>query len=328
MQVSRKPWSSAIGPILQNRAHRRARCNTVMAALFLLLANSTGAEAKTFQEMFPDVSFRNENAQRLADGFNYKQGTVSLPSIGVNLNVPVEFYFFDRQDSKRLLTEVWGNPSEAAEGVLGMILPADKTPLDDTWGAVITFDNDGYISDDNAAEIDYSELLGSMQAATQEANRERTKAGYPSIRLVGWASPPFYDRTSHKLHWAKELEFGGQTKHTLNYNVRALGRRGVLAINFVADIDQLAAIRRIIPTVMAVPEFQDGWRYADYVPGADKVAAYGIGGLITGKVLAKSGFLVLLFAFLKKGWILVVLLIAGIGRWLGGLFGRSAKTEA
>jgi uncharacterized membrane-anchored protein len=48
------------------------------------------------------------------------------------------------------------------------------------------------------------------------------------------------------------------------------------------------------------------------MPGADKVAAYGIGGLIAGKALTKLGFFALALAFLKKGWILVVLALGGV----------------
>jgi uncharacterized membrane-anchored protein len=107
----------------------------------------------------------------------------------------------------------------------------------------------------------------------------------------------------------------------LNYDVRALGRKGVLKINFVAGVDQLMEIKDVIPAVMSMPEFTQGFRYEDYMPGADKVAAYGIGGLIAGKALTKLGFFAVALAFLKKGWILVVLALGGVwklaSRWLG-----------
>ncbi|MGH9940273.1 MAG: DUF2167 domain-containing protein, partial [Blastocatellia bacterium] len=43
-------------------------------------------------------------------------------------------------------------------------------------------------------------------------------------------------------------------------------------------------------------EFNEGHRYGDYVAGVDKVAAYGIGGLIAGKLAAKAGLFKLLLA--------------------------------
>ncbi|TYA89160.1 DUF2167 domain-containing protein, partial [Seonamhaeicola marinus] len=39
-------------------------------------------------------------------------------------------------------------------------------------------------------------------------------------------------------------------------------------------------------------------RYSDFNPDIDQVAAYGIGGLIAGKILAKAGF----FAVILKFW--------------------------
>jgi uncharacterized membrane-anchored protein len=294
-------------------------------AAAVLLSATLVAEAKTFKELFPDEKITNPKAQEFVDGIDFQQGDVKLGVGGVVLKVTPKFYFLGPIDAKKVLTEAWGNPPVTADGVLGMLLPADKTPIDDTWGAVIRFDSDGYVSDSDAEAINYAEMLTTMQEATAEASAERVKAGFGSLKLVGWASQPYYDKAEKKLHWAKELEFGGEPKHTLNYDVRALGRQGVLKMNFVAGMDDLATIKSIIPAVMAMPEFETGFRYQDYVPGTDKVAAYGVGGLIAGKVLAKAGFLALALAFLKKGWILIFLVLGGLLKGVGRLF-RSKQT--
>ena len=46
-------------------------------------------------------------------------------------------------------------------------------------------------------------------------------------------------------------------------------------------------------------EFNEGNTYADFDPDIDEIAAYGIGGLIAGKVLAKVGLLAGLLKFVK-----------------------------
>jgi len=293
------------------------------AALVLSVALPVSlAEAGTFGETFPGRTYQHQEAQKFVESLDYKDGTIALGTGGVQLNVPRGFYFLSAEHARRVIVDAWNNPPTAAEKVLGMIMPSDKTPLDDTWGAVITYDDDGYVSDEDAVKIDYSALLKDMQEGTAQASEERVKLGFPAIRLVGWASPPFYDRHTHKLHWAKELEFGDQAKHTLNYDVRALGRRGVLKINFVAGMEQLDEIKGVIPAVMDMPQFEAGSRYADFVPGVDKVAAYGIGGLIAGKILSKAGILAIALVFLKKGWILVVLALGGLWRVVAGFFRR------
>lgn len=293
------------------------------AALVLSVALPVSlAEAGTFGETFPGRTYQHQEAQKFVESLDYKDGTIALGTGGVQLNVPRGFYFLSAEHARRVIVDAWNNPPTAAEKVLGMIMPSDKTPLDDAWGAVITYDDDGYVSDEDAVKIDYSALLKDMQEGTAQASEERVKLGFPAIRLVGWASPPFYDRHTHKLHWAKELEFGDQAKHTLNYDVRALGRRGVLKINFVAGMEQLDEIKGVIPAVMDMPQFEAGSRYADFVPGVDKVAAYGIGGLIAGKILSKAGILAIALVFLKKGWILVVLALGGLWRVVAGFFRR------
>jgi uncharacterized membrane-anchored protein len=87
----------------------------------------------------------------------------------------------------------------------------------------------------------------------------------------------------------------------------------VLSINFVAGMNDLSVIKKdVIPAVLAMPEFTSGFRYEEYVPGVDKIAAYGIGGLIAGKVLSKVGLLAIALVFLKKGWIVIVLALGAL----------------
>jgi uncharacterized membrane-anchored protein len=300
--------------------------NCILGTIASLAIFAASADAKPFKEMFPGKTFSAPEDTKFVESLDYKSGVVPLNAGGVQLNVPKGFYYLSPEDTRRVLVDAWRNPPGVAEGVLGMILPANKTPLEDAWGAIIRFDEDGYVSDEEAAKIDYGAMLKEMQQSTEENSKERVRQGFPGIRLVGWASSPYYDQASHKLHWAKELEFtDAPEQHTLNYDVRALGRTGVLSLNFIAEMPQLGEIKRVIPAVMAMPEFTVGSRYEDFVPGADKVAAYGIGALVAGKVAAKTGLLVLALAFLKKGWILIFLVAAGAWRYLSRFFRRAPE---
>ena len=94
----------------------------------------------------------------------------------------------------------------------------------------------------------------------------------------------------HKLYWAKQLKFGGGNEDTLNYNIRILGRRGVLVLNAVAAMSQLPEIERNAPKILAALDFNPGNRYADFSEASgDKVASYGIAALVAGGVAAKLG---------------------------------------
>lgn len=285
-------------------------------------------QAKNFAELFPHKSYENANVQAFLEKLDYMQGSVPVSSIGVTFSVPEGYYFLAEKDAESVLVTLWGNPPGVAAGVLGMIFPATSTPFDETWGAAVSFDEDGYVTDENVGDIDYDEMLQQMQSATEESNAARQKQGFEKVSLIDWAAEPYYDRDGHKLHWAKELQFGITTPHTLNYNVRVLGRRGVLNINFISEMDRLPVIQSAVPVVMNMPRFEEGARYSDYIPGTDKIAAYGIGGLIAGKALAKVGILAALLVFLKKGWILVVLALGGIWAVLKRYLRRRSNPKA
>jgi uncharacterized membrane-anchored protein len=163
-----------------------------------------------------------------------------------------------------------------------------------------------------------------MQEGAEAENAERRKAGYEPVRLVGWAETPSYDRAAHKLYWAKELAFGtdASREHTLNYNVRVLGRRGVLVLNAVASMHQLEAIRGDMRQVLGFVEFNEGHRYTDYLPGKDKVAAYGVAGLVAGAVATKAGLFKVLLAGLLAAKKLLIAGAVALGAWIKRLLGR------
>jgi len=253
----------------------------------------------------------------------YQTGTVTLSGGIATLRVPPSFRYIGPEGSRRLLNEAWGNPKEAAQDVLGMLIPSGVSPLsEEGWGIVITFDEDGYVDDADAAKMDYAKLLRQMQEQTTAANEQRRKQGFDPVRLVGWAEPPSYDAAAHKIYWAKELAFGTNTDHTLNYNIRILGRRGVLVLNAVAGMHQLAAIRSEARNVLSAVDLNEGHRYTDYLPGKDKAAEYGIAGLILGAAAAKTGLLkgLWLGALAFKKLIIAggVAVVAFLKRVLGG----------
>jgi len=278
--------------------------------------------------MFTPITFaandstltEQEKYQQWAENFwnslNRLTGEIKLPNAVATLNVPDEFYYLSPSDAEKVLVDVWGNPP--GQNTLGMLFPAQMTPFDgDAWAVTIEYEEDGYVSDADADDINYSELLTGMKSDTQLASDERVKEGYETLELVGWASPPYYDKASHKLHWAKEIKFGSRDINTLNYNIRVLGKKGVLVLNFIASINQKELIASNLPSVLAIAEFDQGAKYSDFNPDIDDVAAYGIGALVAGKVIAKTGFLAAAIIFLKK---FAIIFIVALGAFFKKLF--------
>ncbi len=259
-------------------------------------------------------------AEQFLASLNFQSGKIDLPGGIAALDLPPSFRYLNPADTNRVLVDAWGNPPGGSS--LGMIVPADASLLSqEGWGVVITYQEDGHVNDDDASKINYTDLLKQMKEDTEEENKERLKQGYPSMLLSNWAEDPHYDQSTHKLYWALDLATGDATEHTLNYNIRVLGRKGVLVLNAIAGMHQLPGIKTEMQKVIAFTEFKPGNGYADFNTSTDKVAEYGIAALVAGGVAAKLGLFAKLFALLiafKKVLIIgVIALVAAVKKLLG-----------
>lgn len=262
-------------------------------------------------------------AKQFVQSLQFRSGEIAVTQAQAHFRLGGEFRYLDKPDARRVLEEFWGNPPD--DDVLGLVVPV-ATPLDSeqSWAVVVTYSDEGYVTDEDAAKIDYGKLLAELKQGTQEENAERKKAGYETVDLVGWAVPPRYDGAAKKMYWAKELAFEGSEQHTLNYDIRVLGRRGYLSLNAVSGMGELDTVRAGMQQLLPMTEFDDGARYADYDAGNDKLAGYGIATLIGGGIAAKAGLfakLGVLLLGLKKLLIPLVLVVVAFGKKLLGLFG-------
>jgi uncharacterized membrane-anchored protein len=250
---------------------------------------------------------------------NYQTGEIVLPNKVATLKLNSDYRYLDPKETEKLLV-AWGNPPEAAEGTQGAVVPSAIDPFEDEgWAVILSYIDEGHVDDSDAREIDYKELMDDMKASTREGNAEREKAGYGKVELLGWATEPRYDATTHKMYWAKELDFGG-SQHTLNYDVRVLGREGVLSMNAVAGISQLDSIKRDMTSLLTIADFNAGHRYEEYNASTDKLAAYGLGALVAGGVAAKLGFFAKLLAFVVAAKKLIIVGVVALGGMLFKLF--------
>lgn len=253
----------------------------------------------------------------------FETGQIKLSNGIAQLNVPQGFKYLNAEQSQYVLNELWGNPPD--NSVLGMIWPENGGPFaDSSYAFVVTYDGMGYVKDGDADDMDYEKMLTESREGEAKENAERTQAGYSTIHWVGWAAKPYYDKSNKVLHWAKELEFGGKDDHTLNYDVRILGRKGVLSMNAVASMSELPLVKQDIDKVLHMAKFTEGNTYADFDSNVDEVAAYTIGGLVAGKLLLKAGA----WAFILKFGKFIIIGIVAIGAAIWKFVkGKRAKQE-
>jgi uncharacterized membrane-anchored protein len=309
--------------LVNNLANITAAWLVCAAIAFPVHAQDSGAP----EAAEPEVSGAEAPAAAEDAGpqFQYQTGEITLPNKVATLHLGEKYRYLDPSETSKLLM-AWGN--EADETTQGTIIPANVNPMSESgWAVILTYDDDGHIDDSDATEIDYDDMLKDMKEGTEDHNSARKEAGFEAVHLVGWAEAPHYDAATKKLYWAKELDFEGSPAHTLNYDVRVLGREGVLSMNAVASMDQLQQIRSEMRPLIDVAEFNEGYRYADFNAKTDRMAEYGLGALIAAGVGAKLGLFAKLGALLLAFKKFIIIGVIALGGLLAKMFGKK-KDEA
>ena len=129
-----------------------------IAGIALLLLSSIviaqqEPDAELFVDQHAEVSAEQLKYERWAkgiwDSLDRQTGEIKLDSAGAVLNVP-------------------------GQNVLGMLFPAEATPFDaDSWAVTVEYEQDGYVSDEDAGDINYDELLQQMKEDTRSESRAR-----------------------------------------------------------------------------------------------------------------------------------------------------------
>jgi uncharacterized membrane-anchored protein len=307
--------------------HLLAALKTIVALVLLLTVTLSCQISAQDQKR----QLTEKEKEEILDGLQWQTGSIAVGDGRATISLAHEYRFLNAADTRRVLTDLWRNrPSPD----LGMIFPNGATPRSMSWAAIVErFEEEGYVKDDDADKLDPDKLLKDMQESQKEANADSIKQGYAELELVGWAMRPRYDKETKKLTWATDLRNVGTDHHSINYYVRILGRRGYLVLNLLGNDDALPEMERGLPELLSMVNFNEGHRYADFNPKTDKVAAYGIAGLIAagiGLKLLKVGVFALFFKkiglFLAAGWKLIAAGCAIVASWFKKLFGRKDTT--
>lgn len=271
------------------------------------------------QQVMQYLKFRDS----VNNALKYETGRIVLPAGIIQLTVPAGFKYLGQEQSKYVVEDLWGNLPHA--NLQGMLFPASGDPFSDSsYAYIITYSPVGFIKDGDAKDINYDDLLKEMKQDDAEENKQRTAGGGTAMYTNGWAAKPYYDEQKKVLHWAIDLRVEGNEEHTLNYNIISLGRKGMLSMNAIANLSQLDSVRANVDQVLGMAEFTSGNKYGDFDSKVDDVAAWTVGGLVAGKILAKTAAGVGILKFLKFIIIGVVAAGGAIWRWISG---RKKKQE-
>jgi uncharacterized membrane-anchored protein len=127
---------------------------------------------------------------------------------------------------------------------------------------------------------------------------------------------PHYDEETHNLEWGLKLK-SSTNSAVVNYEVRLLGRKGVMQTTLVAAPGRLESSLPAFRKLLKGYDFKSGQKYAEYKPG-DRIAKIGLIALIGGGALAvaaKTGLL-------KYVWKYLIFIIMGVVALLKKIYDR------
>lgn len=236
------------------------------------------------------------------------------------LRLPDGYMFIPAAEASRLMRALGNNPGS---NLLGMVIFA-KDGLD--WFSILTFNNVGYIKDDDARDWNADELMTQLREGTEAGNEQRASRGFPAIEVAGWIEKPVYAAGTHRLVWSALVRDKGappEAGASVNYNTYALGRDGYMQLNLVTSRDRIERDKPHAHTLLASLDYLAGKGYEDFNPSTDKVAAYGLAALVAGAAAKKLGFFAAMIAILLKSWKIGAIVIFGLFAAIGKLFSRN-----
>lgn len=219
----------------------------------------------------------------------------------IELSLPAGYVYLPPAEAKKTLEK---NGSFHNDAVLGL-LASDKP--NEEWFAVVQYEDSGYVKDDE--KLDGDEILSTLRDGVKEANEERQQRGFKPLSLDGWSEAPRYDAARHHMVWA--LIVSDPDGKSVNYNTRILGRRGYVSLNLVTSPESLPAYKGNAATLLTAMNFEKGARYEDFDKKTDKVAEYGLAGLVLAGAGVGAAKLVKIGLLAKFGKLIIAALIAG-----------------
>jgi uncharacterized membrane-anchored protein len=219
----------------------------------------------------------------------------------IDLALTERHAFLPKEQANKVLE---ANGSFHNDDVLGIVAPADHGT---DWFVVIQYEAEGYVKDDES--IDADELLKDLREGNDAANEERKEKGFSVLNLDGWSDPPHYDKAQHHLVWA--LIVSDPEGKSVNHNTRILGRRGFVSLTLVTDPSKLATFKPEAAALLGGTQFRSGARYADFDSSKDKVAEYGLAGLVAAGAGLSAAKLIKIGLFAKFWKLILVGIMAG-----------------
>ena len=235
------------------------------------------------------------------------EGEYKLPNSHAAIRLPTGQMVLLGADAQRYSWLISGTEFPATEAVLSF--ESGDSDVYYEWR------DEGYVADSDWEDVDGDELLKQYRESTEAANEERAANGFKPMHVTGWLETPHYDKDTRTVTYALELNDEGGS--WANAVALRLGRAGYTEFTWVGPIEQFknaSGRPDLLNQALASHAFEEGYRYADYKEG-DKVAAYGVAGLLATALGVKfgKGLIAALIAFVIAGKKIIIPAVAVAG---------------
>jgi uncharacterized membrane-anchored protein len=283
---------------------------------FLLLVNSAAAD----QGVYPKTDEEKRAAFEALNWLREPKG-YSLDASHGQIQLPQGKILLLGADAQRYSWLISGVEFPSTEAVMSN--EAGNADVYYEWRDA------GYVSDSDWSDVDADEMLAGFKESTEASNKERAANGFKPMEVVGWLQPPTYDAATHTASYSLELK--DDDSHWANVVALRLGRGGYSELTWVGAIDVMESSGgrpALLNTALDIHAFDEGHRYADYQDG-DKVAAFGIAGLVAtalGLKLGGKGLIAAIIAFVVAGKKIIIPAVllggAGLAKYWRRIFNR------
>ncbi|KNY29422.1 DUF2167 domain-containing protein [Pseudobacteroides cellulosolvens] len=190
---------------------------------------------------------------------------------------------------------------------IGIVVPFEEN--NENW--FIEFNNDpvGYVVEDTDSIEDDGKLLDEIKAENEKAEKLRKSSNLAGIKIIDWDEKVKYDKVKKVLTWSLVIESSG--KKMVSFNARFLSYDGYTSTTLVADYAGKDKLKPVFNKVVQSFSYNESYNYDNIEPLKNKISAYNLSGVITGKESGQSPFL-RKFILIAKVYGLVILGIIAV----------------
>lgn len=249
------------------------KIHILIPMLFLLISNSIICAHE-----LPDERFM----RKFEADLEYKYGFIDICDNKAVLKLSEGYRYLEGNNAKNVLEIVWG--MQSSKQMAGLILPPGIGPFSqDAWGFVVSFDESGHIQDTDSITLNKDILISKLRLDQETENKERQDKGHQTIQIVDWEMAPMYHIKSHTLSWALEYDFSNEIQHIVIFNIKKLGRTGILTLNAIIGKNVYESSRNSLIDALSFSEFNKDYKYDDFDKNGDPVSKSTLSDIVTGQ---------------------------------------------